>query len=389
VSQHRTSPGIARVVGVTAVAMASLLAGHAAYRGHANDADINALLAPYPALKGTAIDSCATCHRKGHVPDADRPGASRRENHCEFCHVVYVRNKGAVRDTLNLFGAAYLAAGRNAAAVKAMAQRDADGDGVSNEVEMMKGTNPGDPETNPSLPIAPRRGLSLADMGKLVPAVSEVLLLNTATNPGGDSYNSYRGFRLNELLQAVGVSDAADSIDFISLDGFERTHTLDELKRVWPQGAPVLGLGKAELGSCGFTTYSVKGLDGAKPLPSAGILLAFEENGSRIASAAMDPKTGRIVGTGPLRLVVPQFHVSPPDLFPSADKSCVDKVAPEYRYHEDYDHNGGKSAFSIVAVRVNPLPKGTRDVEWEKLADQNISREEIVFFGALTGTGVH
>jgi hypothetical protein len=379
----KTSRAIGRAMAVAAVALASVLAGHAAYRGHANDADINALLTSYPTLSGTAVDSCATCHRKGNVPDAERLGATRRENYCDFCHVVYVRNKGDIKETLNPFGADYLVAGRSAAAIKAIALKDSDGDGFSNETEMVNGTRPGDPETNPSLPIAPHRVLSLAEMGKLTPAVSEILLVNTATSPAGDSYNSYRGYRLYVLLQAIGVSDAADSIDFISLDGFERTHTLDELRRLWPQGHPVLGLGKAELGSCGFTDYNVKGLDGTKPLPGAGILLTFEENGSRIAGATMDPKTGRIVGTGPLRLLVPQFHVSPPDLSPSADKSCVDKVAPEYRYHEDYDHNGGKSAFSIVAVRVNPLPKGTRDVEWEKASGQNVSREEIVVFGAL------
>ena len=143
------------------------------------------------------------------------------------------------------------------------------------------------------------------------------------------------------------------------------------------------GLGKAELGNCGWTRYNVKGLDPTRPLPDASILLAFEEDGTKIASATMDPKTGRIVGSGPLRLVVPQFHVSPPDLSPTADKACLDKVDPKYHFNDNYDHNGGKSAFSIVAVRINPLPEGTRDFDWQKVAGEYIVGEQVVFFGAL------
>jgi hypothetical protein len=41
------------------------------------------------------------------------------------------------------------------------------------------------------------------------------------------------------LLQKIGISADADSVDFLSLDGFEGTFTMDELRREWPQGAPV------------------------------------------------------------------------------------------------------------------------------------------------------
>jgi hypothetical protein len=54
----------------------------------------------------------------------------------------------------------------------------------------------------------------------------------------------------------------------------------------------------------------------------------------------------------------------------------------EYRFNEDYDHNGGRSSFSIIAVRINPLPKGTRDFDWQKIRESLISEEKIVFFGA-------
>lgn len=69
----------------TAVLIAT---AYSAYKGHADDSDVNALLAVYPALKGTAMDSCATCHRAGEVPDIEKPGKKRRENHCDYCHVL-------------------------------------------------------------------------------------------------------------------------------------------------------------------------------------------------------------------------------------------------------------------------------------------------------------
>ena len=122
-------------------------------------------------------------------------------------------------------------------------------------------------------------------------------------------------------------------------------------------------------------------------LPAANILFAFEENGKKLETAAFDPETGRIIGAGPLRLIVPQSRISPPDLGQRADPSCLNKVAEPYRFHEDYDHNGGKCSSAIIAVRVNPLPKGTRDFEWETVREQFIAGEKIVFFGALKSPG--
>jgi hypothetical protein len=94
-------------------------------------------------------------------------------------------------------------------------------------------------------------------------------------------------------------------------------------------------------------------------------------------------ETGRITGTGPLRLIVPQFQISPPDLPKFVDPKCRDTVAKQYLFNEEYDHNGGRSSFSIIAVRVNPLPGGTRDFGWEELRDRLVTEEKIVFFGAL------
>ena len=102
-----------------------------------------------------------------------------------------------------------------------------------------------------------------------------------------------------------------------------------------------------------------------------------------VEKARLDPATGKLAGQGPVRVVTPQFAVSPPDLPSTIDATCRDKVAPAYRFHDDYDHNGGKSVHGVVAVRILPLPKGTRDIDWQSAAGRRLDSEEIVFFGAL------
>jgi hypothetical protein len=373
-----------RLISVTAFLVSTIClitASYSAYKGHADDSDINAILAAYPQLKGTAADSCATCHKAGQV--AESSGPFRNENHCGYCHAIHVKNKIDAAKTLNSYGADYFAVGRGIKAINAIAQKDSDGDGFLNDVELLKGTNPGVHGSNPSAPIAPSRIYTAAELRSLSPAVHETVFLNTAHNKLGDSYNEYRGNNVNELLQAVGISNNVESIDFISLDGFENSFTLSELNKEWPQGAPVMRLDKKIIGQCGWVNYNTGSLDEKKPLHSAKILLAFEENGKKIEPGKIDPETGRIRGTGPLRLVVPQFQISPPDI-PKFDESCRNKIAKEYQFNENYDHNGGRSSFSIIVIRINPLPKGTRDFDWQKIRDELAKDERIVFFGALS-----
>ena len=219
------------------------------------------------------------------------------------------------------------------------------------------------------------------------PVVDAPVFLNTSHNKAGDFYNQYRGNEVYALLRAVGISDKAESVDFISLDGFEGAFSIEELKKSWPQGPPVLGLGRTEANPCGWVNYGAPGLNAKKSLPSIRAMLAFEENGNKIEAATMDAKTGKIKGTGPLRLVVPQYQISPPDLPQYAEKVCQEKALPEHKFNAAYDHNGGRSSFSIIAIRVNPLPKGTRDFEWEKARNQFVAGENLVIFGALKSPG--
>ena len=62
----------AKIAMFLATALALMATAYSAYKGHANDADVNAILSAYPALKNTAVDSCATCHKSGEVPDVEK-----------------------------------------------------------------------------------------------------------------------------------------------------------------------------------------------------------------------------------------------------------------------------------------------------------------------------
>jgi len=151
----------------------------------------------------------------------------------------------------------------------------------------------------------------------------------------------------------------------------------------WPQGPPVMGLGGQDLGACGWVTYGSRRLEAGKTLPGVPVMLAFEENGQPFETARFDPATGRLAGKGPVRVIVPQAKVAPPDLPQFADASCPGKVDPAHRFHEEYDHNAGASAYAIVAVRVKPLPDATRDIDWQSAASRALADGAIVFFGAL------
>jgi hypothetical protein len=355
---------------------------HSAYTGHGADQDIKAVLAAYPDAKGTPTDSCAICHRSGEVKDALGAGASRHENHCDYCHAVFVRAKRDVRETLNAYGAAYLGAGRSEGAVRGLATKDSDGDGFSNDEELRKGTNPGEASSNPSLPMAPSRRYTATALRGLSPVIEQTVFVNSTKSRSGDSYGDYRGNAAWAILEAIGLAGTATSVDFLSADGYERTFTVAELKRRWSQAPPVMGLGTTELGPCGWVSYRARSLDPSTALPPAVILLAFEQDGQPLRKASIDA-SGRLNGQGPIRVIVPQFEVSPPDLPQTADTSCAAKVAAAHRFHEDYDHNAGKSSSAVVAVRINPLPKGTRDLDWQTMAPRDLANEEIVFFGAL------
>jgi len=84
----------------------------------ANSNDLASVESKYPNIVGTRIDSCSLCHTSP--------------------------------PTLNAYGAAYLAGGRNTAAFAAIENLDSDGDGWTNIQEILALTFPGDASNHPA-----------------------------------------------------------------------------------------------------------------------------------------------------------------------------------------------------------------------------------------------
>jgi len=375
--------GIKKTIGGGALALTLALAAAAAYRTH-DESDSEIFAKAYPQVSGTRLDGCEVCHSRVTAPPAGQQGGQAVvHNSCDSCHQAtdYGRKKA---DVLTPFGIDYLKHGRDAAALEAIARLDSDGDGATNADELAALTNPGDAASSPEKPAAAHVILSYGELAKRLKARTQAMFVNVAKYKNGDSYSDVRGFRLIEVLEAAGVSKDAQSVDAISLDGYVTTFSIEQLRKTFPQAAPVFGLDKETLGECGWVSYGAKGLEAGKPLPPADILLSFEENGQPYPAASIDAE-GRLVGSGPLRVAAPQM-TSPgvPDLSANAAEACVQKVPEIHRYHREYEKNADYCAKAVVALRVNPLPPGVVDIDWPKYAKQAVESKSVVVFGAIT-----
>jgi hypothetical protein len=304
-------------------------------------------------------------------------------SYCDTCHAAtdYCRKPG---NTLTAYGADYLRHGRSAAALDAIEKLDSDGDGVSNAAELAAAANPGDAQSVPGLRPATHVILSYDELVKKgVTVAKHALFINSAKSRDGDGYSDIRGFPLIEVLEVAGLSAEATGVDVISLDGYTATFSIDQLRRTYPQAAPVFGLGKETLGECGWVRYEAKNLKEGVPLPDARILLSFEENGRNYTPASIGGN-GRLNGMGPFRLTAPLMKgPGVPDISSGAAEECVRKVPEKYRYHREYEKNADYCVKAAVAVRVNPLPPGEIDIDWPQYAKKAIEEKSVVIFGAL------
>lgn len=366
-----------------ALFLVSFAVCYAAYVGHEADRDMKAFLAAFPQLKNTQLDNCLLCHRDGEIADTRKPGKTKLVNACDYCHTVFMEKGNSISLTLNNFGRDYLAAGRDAKAFAKIASKDSDGDKVTNSKELKSTTLPGDKKSKPGLKAAPSVVFTIEKMKKTAPVVEQTIFMSSTKSNSGDSYSSYRGVRLIDLLKAAGMAKGTKTVEVISADGFEKTFSIEEIEKTYKQGQPYFGLDKSSIGNCGWVHYNTAGLTEGKPLPDANIILAFEENGAPLSPVSLEVQTGKMLGDGPYRLITPQNKIDPPDLPQFADASCPEKVPAPFRFHSDYDHNAGNAARAVVAVRVNPLPKGTHDIDWVKTGWEAIAHGKVIVYGAL------
>jgi hypothetical protein len=356
-----------------------------AYKGHVHDLDMNNLVAAYPEIAGSGLDDCQTCHTGGEVTSKDK---TRFRGACDYCHYVRFPDPDATgtpttyRDTLNPFGLAYLEAGRDADAVKRLRNRDSDGDGFANGEEIRELRYPGSADSLPGQPWAKTLILDVERL-RAMPAHTQFLLANSHSQRS-DSYASYTGVKIRDLLLQVGVNpNEIFGITVIAADGFTRDFDAEAINGPYPNGLFFAGLDTDTLGTgCGFVDYTAPlpdGLvDGAEIPGEAWLMLAYARDGGAMSLSHLDPFSGKIRGEGPLRLIVPQSRPGLPDRGSDHSPSgCEDG----YDYEDDADHNAGSMARAVVAIRINPMPEGYEEFDARNGGWAYLEAGQLVVYG--------
>jgi hypothetical protein len=333
-----------------------------AYKGHANDQDMNHLVAVYPQIAGSRLDDCQSCHTGGVVTVR---GKTRFRNACDYCHLIPFPDEQAegapatYAQTLNPFGLAYLNAGRGVNAIRALSNRDSDGDSFTNEEEIHDFRYPGSAESKPGQPKAETVILDLEQL-RAMPAHTQFLLVNSHRQRF-DTYATYTGVKIRDLLEQLGVDlNEISGITIVAADGFMRDFDVEAITGRFPHGLFFSGLDIEGLGSeCGFVAYPEslpEGLVDEKEIPGEQwLMLAYGGDGGALDPSYLDPATGRSEGEGPLRIVVPQSEPGPPD---RGSKHSPSGCGDGYDSNESADHNAGAMVRGVVAIRINPTPNG-------------------------------
>ena len=366
-----------------------------ASRGHENERDTTAFVNAYPSAVGTRLDDCQTCHRGGTFRTTAAKTLSK--NACDHCHLVIHPSSelanpqptgfdplpAGYADTLNAYGAAYLAAGgadRGKADLTALDAADSDGDGFANGVEIADGKYPGDPSSKPGQVTAPQKAFTRPALQALA-RHAEFLLANS-NKQQYDEYATYGGVRVRDLLVAAGV-DLADpaltGVTVVAPDGYLKSIPIAKVVAAYPAGVFHAGLDVATLGAtCGFVSYPSPlpaGLvDGGAIPGEQWLVLAYDRDGAALDTSNLDPTSGKINGEGPYRLVVPQSTPGWPDRGSQySPTTCGDGRD----YAAAFDHNAGDMVRGVIAVRVDPLPAGYEDFDaknggWAYVEDASV-----------------
>jgi hypothetical protein len=296
-------------------------------------------------------------------------------------------------DTLNAYGLAYMQAGRTQQALRDVAGQDGDADTYSNADEIAANRYPGDATSNPSLPFAPKKIVTVADVKAMTPTHTEFLLANSSKQQY-DYYATYKGLKIRDLLAAVGVNpddSAITSVTIIAPDSFASdypTKATSSSKQYWfnepfPNGLYYSGLSTSDLGTtCGFVTYPNSlpaGLtQGGESPGEQWLMLGYERDGAALDQANMDPTSLRLNGEGPLRLIVPQRTAGSPDRgsqYPAA--SCTDG----YAFNNSKDHNAGAMIRGVIAIRINPMPAGFEEFDYLNGGYDYLAAGQLIIYG--------
>ncbi len=363
-----------------------------AYKGHENDFDVHYFVNAYPNTVGTRLDDCQTCHTGGTFTlDASPTPRTYSFNACDYCHMIvhphdpYNEPKPTTyADTLNPFGAAYMAGGRHPGVFAAIAGEDSDGDGFTNEEEIAALRYPGDPNSVPGQELAPNHTFTFDTLSAL-PRHEQFLLANSRKQEF-DNYASYAGVKIVDLLTELGVDvhdPVFEGLTVIAHDGYMKNFSADEVRVQFPNSMYYAGLGTTGLGAeCGFVSYPdviPAGLtDGGEIPDEQWLTLAYERDGLEIDTSNLDPTDGRINGEGPFRIVVPQAEPGMPDRgLNYSPTTCGDG----HDFDDALDHNAGSMVRGVIAIRVNPLPAGYEDFDYANGGWAYIDSKELLVYG--------
>lgn len=350
-----------------------------AYKGHENDKDTNNLVNAYPAMVGTRLDDCQTCH----IGKIDKATGDLVSNPCDYCHELMVQGTGhSFSETLNPYGLDYLTAGRTVAAMDKIKNQDSDKDGSTNDAEIKDLRYPGSDKSKPGQPTTALRAVSL-DQLKAMPSSSQFLLANTSKQQF-DDYATYKGVTIKDLLASMGISiSGATGVSVIAPDGFVKSLKIDQVDKVFPQPLFFSGLDVKTLGAeCGFVNYPENMPDGLTDgAPISGehwLMIAYERDGKSMDPCYLDKVTLKINGEGPLRLVVPQSKAGSPDRGQSFSPSnCNDG----YDYDQNKDHNAGSMVRGVIAIRIEPLPTGVEEFDYKNGGWAYIDSKQLIIYG--------
>jgi hypothetical protein len=351
-----------------------------AYSSHQNDLDVNNFLAVYPFTRSTKLDDCSLCHPGGKV-------GSKNYGSCDYCHISYGLQPPHGQIPLNGYGQAYMNAGRNQAALKAIETQDSDGDTYKNLQEIQALFSPGNSLDHPGLTPAPA----------LVVNFERILGFNehnqfyfNNASKSQDWYARYRGVKVKDLLKHAKISSSATQITVFAPDGFSKTFPINaadpqtppniqyDVNGPYPKGHYYGGLE--------FVEYSFHpGLeeDGHKIPDSLYMLIGYLRDGDPLTKGKLVPdptNPGRLVleGEGPYRLLVPQKVAGSPDR-----PSTATPIGDGWDYDSNKDHNAGSSVRSVTAIRVEPLPSGTTDFNWIEGGWNLVDQAKLVIYGAI------
>ena len=364
----------------------------AAYH-HMDEKDAPRFQQAYPDKTGTKLDDCALCH-KGNTYTT-KSGSVVTESACQVCHSVYgYDGTGDITKTLNLYGAAYSAAGRSVAAFTTIENDDADADGFSNKAEIDAVRYPGDPLDTPDKVPAPHIVYSLEELEDALTPHEQFMLMNTSRGgeTGKDYYASYTGFVMQDLMEAAGWKDASSGITVTAPDGFSYTYARTSNGKnyyiegdAYPQAQyyydpTVAWVDYSAPGCTGRTNGQTITVDGGLKL-----MLAYKANGADLDISYLDDQN-KLVGEGPFRAVPPQWNPGYPDR-QATDINAASEPWPYDKNEVQTDHNAGFSARAVAAIRVDPLPQGTTEYDWRNSQTDAgwsfINDKKVVIYGNL------